>query len=172
MNRLKQLRTKAKLTLRDVEKCVNIRNATLSAIENGKQPFREIHVQKLTSFFDVSSDYLLGYSKIGIGIYFNGTADDDDHAYISESEYEQISERYEIRELLIEHANSLQWVIKTPVEETRFIRNKKSIFREVDIPKEKANIQSSVRNAIINEINRLDTQELNKVLKFIKEYIK
>lgn len=172
MNRLKELRTKANLTLRDVENIVGIRNATLSAIENNKQPFREIHVLKLTSFFDVTSDYLLGYSNNGIGIYFDSSEDDEDHVYISTSEYERIRERYEIKETLIEHTNASQWVIRTAVDETRIVRNKKSIYRSVDIPKETVDIQASVRNAIINELDQLDVQELDKVLKFIKDYIK
>ena len=70
MNRLKKLRVSAGLPLRVLEKYLNIPNATLSLIENGKQPMREIHVQKITNFFDVTSDYLLGYSNTGIGIYF------------------------------------------------------------------------------------------------------
>lgn len=48
MNRLKKLRVSAGLPLRVLEKYLNIPNATLSLIENGKQPMREIHVKKRT----------------------------------------------------------------------------------------------------------------------------
>ena len=75
-----------------LEKYLNIPNATLSLIENGKQPMREIHVQKITNFFDVTSDYLLGYSNTGIGIYFASSEDDNDHEYISASELEKLKE--------------------------------------------------------------------------------
>ena len=171
LNRLKQLRTKANITLRDLCKYVDIRIATLSMIENGKQPMREIHVLKLTSFFDVTSDYLLGYANNGIGIYFESSNDDDDHAFISASEYERIQERYEIKETLIAH-NASEFVIKNQVEETRIIRCNHSIFRSVDIPKECVPLTTSLKEQIIDELNQLDNRNLEKVLKFINEYLK
>ena len=171
MNRLKLLRTKADLTLRVLEKYLKIPNATLSLIENNKQPMREIHVKKLTSFFDVTSDYLLGYSNTGIGIYFDGSEDDDDHAYISASEFEKLNERYEIKERLIPQTPS-SLVISTLTEEKEFYNSPYTVFRSVNIPKEEANIVSSIRDRVIAELNNLDTRGLEKVLKFINEYIK
>ncbi len=167
MNRLKVLRNRANITLRDLSKYISLRNATISDIENGKQPMREIHVQKLTSFFDVTSDYLLGYSNSGLGIYFS----DDDHTYISESEANRIQESNIIKEELIHHASS-DWVIKEPSTNIRIYRGEYSIFRSVDMSKENANISESTKQEIINELARLDERELEKVLKFINEYIK
>ncbi len=167
MNRLKLLRTRARITLRDLEKYVNIRNATLSQIENGKQPFREIHVKKLTSFFDVTSDYLLGYSSRGIGIYFAN----EDHAMISNSELEKIAEEHTVVEEVI-RVNPSEWVINTGVEQTSLYRNEYIILRSVDINKENAHISKSVMEQVINELNHLDTRDLEKVLKFINDYIK
>lgn len=171
MNRLKLLRRKANLTLRDLEKYVGIRNATLSAIENGKQPFREIHVMKLTSFFDVTSDYLLGYVNTGIGIYFENSEDDEDHVMISASELEKLNEKYEVKETLLTHDSSLL-EINTGTYEKRLYTGKYSIFRSVDIPKEQAGISVSIKGEILKELDRLDQHDLNKVLKFIKEYIR
>lgn len=106
MNRLKKLRVSAGLPLRVLEKYLNIPNDTLSLIENGKQPMREIHLQKITSFFDVTSDYLLGYSNTGIGIYFASSEDDNYHEYISASELEKLKESYEVREDLLHRPNT------------------------------------------------------------------
>lgn len=60
MNRLKELREQYGYTLRSLAKEVKIPSATISLIENGKQPFREIHMVKFCNFFSVSPNYLLG----------------------------------------------------------------------------------------------------------------
>lgn len=171
MNNLKLLRNANNLTLRDLQKYTGIRNATLSQIENGKQPMREIHVKKLTSFFDVTSDYLLGYSNSGIGIYFESAEDDDDHAYISISELERLKERYEIKETLLHRSANETWVIKTSVYEEKIYTSEYMVFRSINISKEQAQISTSLRETIISKINSYDTRQLEKVLKFMKEYI-
>lgn len=171
MNRLKALRSRSSITLRDLAKYVDIPSATISLIENGKQPLREIHVEKLTSFFDVTSDYLLGYSNAGIGIYFESSEDDNDHVMISASEYERIQEKYEIKETLISHPLDT-WTFITKDKKTRIVHTKYTLFRSVDVAKELACISESVREQVINELNHLDTRDLEKVLKFINDYIK
>ena len=172
MNRLKQLRAKSGITLRELSKYVNIRNASLSLIENGKQPMREIHVLKLTSFFDVTSDYLLGYSSKGIGIYFKSNIEEgEDHAYISASELEKINERHEIKEVLVP-TPPCDFIVKTNDEKTRVVRTTNCVFRYVDIPRNDAHISTNVFEQINEELSRLEANDLEKVLKFIREYIK
>ena len=171
MNRLKTLRSRSNITLRDLARYVDIPSATISLIENGKQPLREIHVQKFTSFFDVTSDYLLGFSNTGIGLFFDSSEDDNDHVIISASELERIQERYEIKETLI-HRTPSDWIIKTQAYETRILRTEYLLYRSVDMPKELAHLSISVREELNSELDRLDTKDLEKVLKFIKEYIK
>lgn len=171
MNRLKKLRVSAGLPLRVLEKYLGIPNATLSLIENGKQPMREIHVQKITTFFDVTSDYLLGYSNTGIGIYFASSEDDNDHAYISGSELEKLKESYEVKEELLHRPNTEPWVIKTSVYETTVYTSEYVLFRSVNISKENASISDSLREQIISKLNTFDTRQLEKLLMFMKEYI-
>lgn len=171
MNRLKKLRVGAGLPLRVLEKYLNIPNATLSLIENGKQPMREIHVQKITNFFDVTSDYLLGYSNTGIGIYFASSEDDNDHEYISASELEKLKESYEVREDLLHRTNTEPWVIRTSVYEEKVYTSEYILFRSVNISKEKASISASLREQIVNKLNSYDTRQLEKLLMFMKEYI-
>ena len=60
MNRLKELREQKGVTIRQLEKITGIPNATISLIENGKQPFREVHITKFCDYFGVSPNYLLG----------------------------------------------------------------------------------------------------------------
>jgi transcriptional regulator with XRE-family HTH domain len=168
MNRLKLLRAKSDITLRELSKYVNIRNATLNLIENNKQPMREIHVLKLTNFFDVTSDYLLGYSNNGIGIYFE---DDDDHTYISESELIKLSERYNVKEILITHSPD-NFVLKTQSIEFQDYRGTYSLFRSINVSKKDVDISDTIKEKLYLELNKLGTRDLEKILKFINEYIK
>lgn len=172
MNRLRVLRTRANITLRQLSNYIEVPHSALSLIENGKQPMREIHVLKLTSFFDVTSDYLLGYSNTGIGVYFNSSEDDNDHVLLSESDMARLNERYEIKETLIHRDNNIKWNIKSSDKIISLYTCKDTIFRSINTSKENANISESVREQVIQELNRLDTRDLEKVLKFINDYIK
>lgn len=62
MNRLKELRTENKLSLRDLADKVMISYSALSNVENGKRNLNDNDIKVLTDFFNVSSDYLLGLS--------------------------------------------------------------------------------------------------------------
>lgn len=64
MNRLKHLRTLKGLTLRELAEKVNISYVTLSRYENGHQQILDDNLKALSSFFDVSIDYLLGVSNV------------------------------------------------------------------------------------------------------------
>ena len=64
MNRLKELRKEKRLTIRELGEKVNISYSTISAMENEIRPFTQANLELLCSFFNVSSDYLLGFSDI------------------------------------------------------------------------------------------------------------
>ena len=69
MNRLKELREERNLSLRDLE---NIIGVNYSTIRNYEQEFRDIStdmLKKFADFYEVTIDYLLGYS--GYYIYVN-----------------------------------------------------------------------------------------------------
>lgn len=63
MNNLKKIRLSHNLTLRELEKEININNATLSNLELGKTHFNNDYIKILTDFFNVSADYLLGLTS-------------------------------------------------------------------------------------------------------------
>lgn len=63
MNRLKQLREDKRMTLRELADKVNINFTALSRIENGNRNLSDNDIFILTSFFNVSSDYLLGLTN-------------------------------------------------------------------------------------------------------------
>ena len=62
-NRLKELRTSKNLTLKELGKAVGMRDNTLSQYENGKREPKKETWEKLANFFDVSVDYITGFSS-------------------------------------------------------------------------------------------------------------
>ena len=61
MNRIKELRKKNHLTLKDMGSKSNMLDSTLSQYENEKRTPNEATWQALANFFNVSVDYLKGY---------------------------------------------------------------------------------------------------------------
>jgi transcriptional regulator with XRE-family HTH domain len=62
MNKLKELREEAGLTLRELESYVSIAHTSLSELENdrGNRSLRLDHILKLATFYSVTGDYLIG----------------------------------------------------------------------------------------------------------------
>ena len=61
MNRLKELRQKNNLTLRELSQKVGMPNNTISQYENEKREPKDPTWQALANFFNVSVPYLKGY---------------------------------------------------------------------------------------------------------------
>lgn len=61
MNRLRELRTRKKLTLDDIEEKTGIKRGTYNNYESGKTEPKQLIWQKLANFFNVSVPYLKGY---------------------------------------------------------------------------------------------------------------
>lgn len=60
MNRLKELRLKSNLTLRELNEKTGIIYSVLADIENGKRSLNTNVAVKLSQFYNVSVDYLMG----------------------------------------------------------------------------------------------------------------
>ena len=60
MNRIKELREERNLSTRLLEPLINISYASISHYENEKRDIPTAYIKLLSSFFNVSSDYLLG----------------------------------------------------------------------------------------------------------------
>ncbi len=63
MNRLKELREASNLTLRELSNRTNISFTTISKMENEQMNISEDYIRILCSYFNVTSDYLLGLSN-------------------------------------------------------------------------------------------------------------
>lgn len=62
-NRLKELRKSKHLTMRKLGEEIGLDFSAISYFENGKMSFSANSLTKLANFFNVSIDYLLGYSQ-------------------------------------------------------------------------------------------------------------
>lgn len=172
MNKLKKLRIRLNLTLRELAEYVDMAHSTLQLLELGKRKFNEDHILKLCNFFDVTSEYLLGYSENGIGVYFDNSNDDEDHIYISSHELYHIQRTSKCVETIIMCGDtSLQKIVLQGHDSTSIYGGYK-VFRSIKCNKEDAEIMDSVRYKLNQELRKLDLDQIEKVLKFINEYIK
>lgn len=64
MNRLKLLREENKLSQADIGKILNITSQAVGLYENGKRDIPTEILKKLSEYYNVSVDYLLGNSDI------------------------------------------------------------------------------------------------------------
>lgn len=62
MNRLKLLREERNLKQEDIANLLHLEIAAISKYETGRVPLKEEYIKILSTFFEVSSDYLLGLS--------------------------------------------------------------------------------------------------------------
>jgi len=63
MNRIKQLRLERDMSQEDLSKVLNVKRAVISKYELEQVPLSGETIMRLASFFDVSTDYLLGMSE-------------------------------------------------------------------------------------------------------------
>lgn len=61
--RLKELRKSKKITIRELERRINMSNAIISQYENNLREPGMKAIIKLCKFYEVSSDYLLGIEE-------------------------------------------------------------------------------------------------------------
>lgn len=70
MNRIKELRAERNISLRDFSEIIKIPRSTISLYELGTRDIKFDSLKKLCDFFEVTSDYLLGFSEEGIYVHF------------------------------------------------------------------------------------------------------
>lgn len=71
MNRVKELRTRYHLSLRDLSSKVNINFSNLSRIERGEIKAFTSTMEKFSDFFNVDMEYIIGKSPIGINVSYD-----------------------------------------------------------------------------------------------------
>lgn len=150
MNRLKYLREKSNLSLRQLSKETEMSGSLISLLENGKRTWRLPHINALCDFFKVSADFMLGKSDYGIFVELSRR---NDFAAISKEEYEKYLLDGSIKEYI--EFNSVWRIPSDELEE-----------------KLDPAITSNIKKEIIEEVNNLSKNKLEKLLNFIREYLK
>lgn len=64
MNRIKQLRNEKNIKQDVLANLLNLEVAGVSKLETGRVPLKDEYIIKLSEYFEVSTDYLLGKSDI------------------------------------------------------------------------------------------------------------
>lgn len=60
MNRIKQLRNEKKINQDALARLLGLEVAAISKLETGRVPLKDDYIIKLSNYFEVSTDYLLG----------------------------------------------------------------------------------------------------------------
>lgn len=63
-NRLRELRKEKKLTIRDFDDLLHVNRNTIHKLETGQQSLSDEYIEMFCKFYNVSADYLLGYSDV------------------------------------------------------------------------------------------------------------
>ena len=148
MNNLGYLRKHLNLTYRALEKECGIDRSTLNLLEMGKQKLTEARIETLCSFYKVSSDFLLGKSNYGILVEIKSG-----FTVIDKNKYEEYLSNNLIKEYV--QCGSVWRIPDDKLEE------------QLD-----PTINQDIREEITNEMKTMSRNELEKVLKFIKEFVK
>lgn len=157
-NKLYFLRKDIGFAIRDVDKATGICNTTVSMLENGLRLFRQVHIEALCELFQVSPNYLIGNSEEGIIVYDY----QNNKIYLSESEYIKLRDKIEIT---IKSVNT----ISIP-EDTDYKVNK-IVYRKLTVLPNEEDMISNLRKKYMNIGQRLTREELEKVIKFIEDFV-
>lgn len=169
-NKLRKLRYGAELSLKELSSGCGIALSVLCYLENGERPFRQAHIDRLCAFFDVSSDYLLGKSDSWIGVHFIPSEGEAcEYRKIKESELDGLASEGALRTCVRVSATGGMGITDggsvVPGMPLHVVREAEM----GSLPYDKA---SALRDEIESEVRSMGERELEKTLRFIREYIK
>jgi len=90
MNKIKLLREERGLTVRKLSELINIKHENISRYENDKRDISTDLLRVFASFFEVSIDYLLGYSGYYIYVKYNNInlkVNEEDYNYLFKNNF-------------------------------------------------------------------------------------
>jgi transcriptional regulator with XRE-family HTH domain len=166
-NRLKLLRKEVNIELRPLSNYVGISSSIISNLENGKRTFRQTHIDALTNFFNVTTDYLLGLSDTGYIVF---SEFDKEPIILSESDYKRL---YDFIEVSIEETNK-------NIETSNQVSSEKgdeNVSNHVAVNRRfKSDINEFAERDVLYKKfqdlgKRLTSDELKKIIEFIKVFI-
>lgn len=167
MNRLKFLRNNAGISLREMRKYTGISNPVISYLENGKRPFKQEHIDKLSSFFNVTSDYLLGRTDYGFIV---RPEFGDEELILTENEYLRLQTFIQTSIIKLSDKTTTL-AVETSVEEINVVIPTYVVYRELKGNISNYDLQDTL-NAKLTELSKhMTTDELERTIKFIEDYI-
>lgn len=161
-NKLAYLREESKMPIRELEKWTNIKNTSISMLENEVEgrAFRQNHIEVLTDLFQVTSDYLLGNSNEGIIIYTH----DNNKLLITEDEYIRLKGKMKIE--------TIKFNPLAPFDDgNREYHAKGFVRRELLGNVDEIDKRNIYKKRYDNIGERLTASQLEKVIKFMEDYI-
>ncbi len=165
MNRLTQLRKKYGLTTRTLEEYTGVSSTVITYLELERRPFRQVHIDKLTSFFNVTSDYLLGKNDSGlIAFTTNGT-----EIILSEKEYHELNN--DIEEQIIKVDNSFTFSLESEKIAKTIMLPPYQVYREIKATADSHKTKEFLSLKLKDITKGMSVDELNKTILFIETYI-
>ena len=146
MENLKWLRQINNLSLRELEKYTGMSNVSLSRMESGKQGLNNKTLTLLAKFYWVSTDFLM--DKTDYGIY-------------------ALNYDAEVQTLSISQYSNAYTHISVSIRADE--KGKYSVFRKLDEAYSNSN-QMKV-DKIIEQLKKMNDEQIDKTEKFIDEYI-
>lgn len=163
MNNLLKLRKEAGLTTRKLQQLTDVSSCTITWLEKEKRPFRQIHLDRLSSFFSVTTDYLLGKSDKGYIVFLESG---DQEITLSESEYMRLKPNINNKILRMSDNEQAFTVGGQTVFFPKF-----TIYRELKGDTKNLPMKQVLLKKIETSLKALSSEELEMVDKFMKDFI-
>lgn len=167
MNRLKSLRKESRLSLRQLSAYTGISNPVLSYLETGVRPFRQEHIDILTAFFKVTSDYLLGRSDYGLMIF---PEFGEDEITLTEGEYDRLRANINVT-VISQGSKAVVVSVDTPKCEQKVVVGGSCVYRELKGTLKDYNMTESLSKKLDELKSHMTSDDLEKTIRFIEEYI-
>ena len=129
---------------------------TIARVLRGAAPMKEAYIKKITSLFNVTSDYLLGKSDYGYIVYYKNI-----ELIFTEEEYLQAVEDEKIDLLLVDKS------LDIPASFKKKNPSKFYVYREYLGSLYEVN--SVKKDMILEKINELSSDQLDRIIKIIEE---
>lgn len=162
MNNLRRIRNQSNLLMKDVYARTGISVSVLNKLEMGLREFKQSHIESLTSFFNITSDFLLGKTDYGI----NMIAEDGDLVVFNKAQFLKFIGKFDQR------IDKCIGTIKTIDSSGKEISKTCPyyIVREISDPsllESTTNLKEKAERCL----DRMTDEQLEKTIKFMEDFI-
>lgn len=165
MNNLRYLRNLAGISTRELSERTGIVNSTITFLEKETRPFRQAHIDRLVSFFDVTVDFLLGRSDVGIYVY---PQYGEEKLLFTLEEYKNLQDKIETT--IINRFAPLNVKITGKTEEF-YIETPSCVYREIKGNASDYETSETLISNLNSLMKKMSIDDLKKTKKFIEDYI-